>query len=306
MEDYIELPGRPNIVYQLKDYTPLPDGVQQAREEVPFLFKAFEVGQTRPPAVKNDETGMGAMMYAPRAATIHEFLDWTVSGVVPIEARRSVRFTQDFWGFRMIMIYARNRPMYPPPRTYDVEVPCVEPRLAAPSPSLPILIPRGKPLTAATIRCGPNYLEVPFFATVDHRRGQGFGRILLEVIEEIARAIGVSLIMLCSENHQNTWGVWEHLGFKKTTRGEFASFGIHQEELLHMDNTVQMHKFIAPPKVWRSIKIKHNTFVQRSFYYKPPDPSNMFIDRVASSLVPSKTGVVKGATKSNGRGGGGG
>jgi len=192
----------------------------QARDDVPFLFKAFEVGQARPPPVKYD--GFGTVR--PRAATIHEFLDWTVSGVVPIEARRAVRYTQDFWGFRMIMIYARHRPQYPPPRTYDVEVPCPEPRLAAPMPPMPILLPKGKPLTAATIRAGHNYLEVPFFATVDHRRGQGFGRILLEVIEDVARAIGVNLIMLCSENHQNTWGVWEHLGFKKTTRCVFIDY----------------------------------------------------------------------------------
>lgn len=48
-------------------------GRQLARNDVPFLFKAFESGQARPPrpGTKKAEE--------PRAATIHEYLDWTVT-----------------------------------------------------------------------------------------------------------------------------------------------------------------------------------------------------------------------------------
>ena len=48
-------------------------GVEVARREVPFLFKAFETGQARPP-----RPGTKAAE-EPRASTIHEYLDWTVT-----------------------------------------------------------------------------------------------------------------------------------------------------------------------------------------------------------------------------------
>ena len=46
-------------------------GAATARHDVPFLFKAFETGQMRPP-----RAGTKAAE-APRASTIHEYLDWT-------------------------------------------------------------------------------------------------------------------------------------------------------------------------------------------------------------------------------------
>ena len=63
----VELVGRPNIYYELRD------GSKQARADVPYLFKSFETGQARPPrpGTKNAQL--------PRAATIHEYLDWTVT-----------------------------------------------------------------------------------------------------------------------------------------------------------------------------------------------------------------------------------
>ena len=71
----VELAGRPNVYYELRDYS-LPnklDGSKQARSDVPYLFKSFETGQARPPrpGTKNAQL--------PRAATIHEYLDWTVT-----------------------------------------------------------------------------------------------------------------------------------------------------------------------------------------------------------------------------------
>lgn len=49
------------------------EGATQARVDMPFLFKAFESGQAPPPrpgTKKAEET---------RAATIHEYLDWTLT-----------------------------------------------------------------------------------------------------------------------------------------------------------------------------------------------------------------------------------
>lgn len=70
-----ELAGRPNVFYVLRNYSqPDPvDGAKQARAEIPYLFKSFETGQARPPrpGTKNAQL--------PRSATIHEYLDWTVT-----------------------------------------------------------------------------------------------------------------------------------------------------------------------------------------------------------------------------------
>lgn len=71
----VELAGRPNVFYELRDYAQpnKVDGAKAARSDVPYLFKSFETGQARPPrpGTKNAQL--------PRAATIHEYLDWTVT-----------------------------------------------------------------------------------------------------------------------------------------------------------------------------------------------------------------------------------
>ncbi len=72
-DELFELPGRPNVLYCLKDYT--KDKVQGAldcRSEVQFLFKAFETGQKGP-------RRLARMADRPRNTTIHEYLDWTVT-----------------------------------------------------------------------------------------------------------------------------------------------------------------------------------------------------------------------------------
>lgn len=43
--------------------------------------------------------------------------------------------------------------------------------------------------------------------------------------------------------------------------------------LLHMDNTVQMHKAVPPPRPWRSLIVKHQHFRQR-LYYDPTVPTS--------------------------------
>ena len=71
-----ELPGRPNVIYMLKDYSKdRSKGALDARAEVPFLFKAFETGQIGPRRL--------ARMAGerPRTSTIHEYLDWTVTAL---------------------------------------------------------------------------------------------------------------------------------------------------------------------------------------------------------------------------------
>lgn len=53
------------------------------------------------------------------------------------------------------------------------------PELGARLPPYPLLQTHGRPMCAATIRSGPGYLEVPFVATQEHKRGKGYCRCLL-------------------------------------------------------------------------------------------------------------------------------
>jgi hypothetical protein len=73
-----ELPGRPHVVYQLRSYAaPQGQGAEEAaalaRADLPFLFKAFESGQIGPKRMSKMHGGK------PRIATIHEYLDWTIT-----------------------------------------------------------------------------------------------------------------------------------------------------------------------------------------------------------------------------------
>lgn len=76
LNELFELPGRPHVVYQLRSYASTTDpdeAALQARQEIPFLFKAFETGQIGPKRMAKMHGGK------PRMATIHEYLDWTVT-----------------------------------------------------------------------------------------------------------------------------------------------------------------------------------------------------------------------------------
>ena len=65
-------------------------GAATARHDVPFLFKAFETGQMRPP-----RAGTKAAE-APRASTIHEYLDWTFMAAEGADEDDLVRISTDW------------------------------------------------------------------------------------------------------------------------------------------------------------------------------------------------------------------
>lgn len=84
---------------------------------------------------------------------------------------------QDFGGFRVLVILPRYVPQWPPPSYLG----CQEGTrstsgLGAPLKPLPILQTHSKPVCAATIRSGPGYLEIPFVATHEGKRGRGYCR----------------------------------------------------------------------------------------------------------------------------------
>ena len=77
---------------------------------------------------------------------------------------------QDFGGFRTVLLIPRFRPAWPPPEAFERECPKRAASLGAPRCPLPQLLPKGKPVCAATVRLGPGFMEVPFFATQETHR----------------------------------------------------------------------------------------------------------------------------------------
>ena len=42
--------------------------------------------------------------------------------------------------------------------------------------------------------------------------------------------------------------------------------GVREGDLLHMDNTVQMHKPVPQPRAWRSVVFTHQAWRQRLYW----------------------------------------
>ena len=72
-----ELPGRPHVVYQMRSYAvssaavleageELNNAINAARNDIPFLFKAFEAGQIGPKKMAKIHGGK------PKIHSIHE------------------------------------------------------------------------------------------------------------------------------------------------------------------------------------------------------------------------------------------
>ena len=78
-------------------------------------------------------------------------------------------------------------------------------------------------------------------------RNQGFGRALLQALEDVCRALSIPVMLLCSTDDEVTRGTWAHLGFSFTSPEQLRVLGVLDGDLLHMDNTVQMHKHVGPP-----------------------------------------------------------
>jgi GNAT superfamily N-acetyltransferase len=109
-----------------------------------------------------------------------------------------------------VLLYPRERNMWPAPNGSQPQA-RADARLGAPLDPWPGLQVKGRPLTAATIRAGPGYLEVPFVATHETKRGRGFGRCVVEAIEEVARALGITRLLLCSTCEEGVRNTWKHL-----------------------------------------------------------------------------------------------
>eukprot|EP00195_Chlamydomonas_chlamydogama_P016772 CAMPEP_0202912740 /NCGR_PEP_ID=MMETSP1392-20130828/58548_1 /ASSEMBLY_ACC=CAM_ASM_000868 /TAXON_ID=225041 /ORGANISM="Chlamydomonas chlamydogama, Strain SAG 11-48b" /LENGTH=245 /DNA_ID=CAMNT_0049603753 /DNA_START=372 /DNA_END=1106 /DNA_ORIENTATION=+ len=198
----------------------------------------------------------------PRVATIHEYLDWTVTAQTA-EADDEL----DFGGFRLLVILPRYYSHWPAPDyPGNVEGIKTQPSLGAPKHPMPMLQTHGKPMSAATIRTGPGYIEVPFVATHESKRGRGYCRCLVEALEDISRALGITRIMLCSTNDTSVKSTWQHLGFLYTSDQQMEEWDIPHSDLVYLQNTTQMHKDISwEQKRWKPVIIKHGDYKQRTY-----------------------------------------
>ncbi|KXZ47480.1 hypothetical protein GPECTOR_35g918 [Gonium pectorale] len=265
--ELFELPGRPHVVYQLRSYANTgnaEEAAQQARNDAPFLFKAFETGQIGPKRLARIHGDK------PRVATIHEYLDWTVTAQAA-EGDDEL----DFGGFRVLLILPRYRSGWPPPggEAPPPEAPRVH-ALGAPKSPMPVLQTHGRPVTAATIRSGPGYLEIPFVATHENKRGRGYCRCLVEAVEDIARALGLNKLMLCSTNDSAVKSTWQHLGFQFASDEQMEEWDILHTDLVYLQNTTQMHKDVPPRRRLKPVIIRHEVFKSRTYSFvghkRPP------------------------------------
>eukprot|EP00967_Tisochrysis_lutea_P048534 scaffold59309_cov17-Tisochrysis_lutea.AAC.2 len=118
---------------------------------------------------------------------------------------------------------------------------------------------------------------------------------LVEAIEEIARALKLEKLMLCSTNDPIVKSTWHHLNFDFASEEEMEAWDIPHADLVYLQNTTQsvsakecskhfwssaccwlgsscclqvptmMHKVLPPPGQYRPIVIKHKDFKQRTY-----------------------------------------
>jgi hypothetical protein len=73
-------------------------------------------------------------------------------------------------------------------------------------------------------------------------------------------------VMPYSTDDPITKATWQRLGFEFTSEEALKEFGVGPKDLLHMDNTVQMHKWVPSPRTWKSLVLKHQSWRQRVYY----------------------------------------
>lgn len=87
---------------------------------------------------------------------------------------------------------------------------------------------------------------------------------------QVARALNIPRLLLCSTDDPIVKTTWRHLGFVYTSEQDLARFGIQHGDLVHMDNTVQMHKDVPQATEWRSLVVRHQYLRQRVYFPAQP------------------------------------
>lgn len=87
---------------------------------------------------------------------------------------------------------------------------------------------------------------------------------------QVARSLNVPRLLLCSTDDPIVKTTWRHLGFVYTSQQDLEDFGVQHGDLVHMDNTVQMHKDVPPAREWRTLVVRHQHLRQRIYFPAQP------------------------------------
>ncbi len=63
-------------------------------------------------------------------------------------------------------------------------------------------------------------------ATHEAKRGRGYGRCMLEAIEDATRGLGIPLLLLCSTKEEGVQNTWKHLGFRPSTEEQLGTWDV--------------------------------------------------------------------------------
>ena len=87
---------------------------------------------------------------------------------------------------------------------------------------------------------------------------------------QVARSLNVPRLLLCSTDDPIVKTTWRHLGFVYTSQQDLVDFGVQHGDLVHMDNTVQMHKDVPLAREWQTLVVRHQHLCQRIYFPAQP------------------------------------
>jgi hypothetical protein len=103
---------------------------------------------------------------------------------------------------------------------------------------------------------------------------------------QVARTLGLKLLLLCSTDDDKVRSMWTACGFEYTQEEDVKRWRVHQGDLIYMTNTVQMHKHLPAKRKFRSIQLMHGAFVHR--LYAPMDVPRGFAMQLVHEHEESK------------------
>ena len=112
---------------------------------------------------------------------------------------------------------------------------------------------------------------------------------------QVARSLNVPRLLLCSTDDPIVKTTWRHLGFVYTSQEDLENFGVQHGDLVHMDNTVQMHKDVPLAREWRSLVVRLQDLRQRVYF-----PAQPYDAAHASTAYHYKAEPVSASARTNG------
>lgn len=281
------IPGRPDLAIELREYEPNERGIRKAKRELPFLFSAFSQPPELLAHLQYAVTAQGGW-----GEEFEDFRGFRVAVLLPCKqevvyhtrctnAQESASLTSvsddvkecstdsDFiWENHPVKV----RMIVPPLVQKSCQVAHGEVRLEMESRAQRSK-PRkssmrgisgsfarltasrfGRPVSCATIRGTPDFLEIPFWATRPEKRRKGYARALLQGIEDIARTVGARELLLPSAKEPEVKAVWEHLGFTPL-QPDFSRLG--SPFTVRLANSTELVKKVPPPPSMLKLVVKH-------------------------------------------------